>query len=89
MIMFLKIAVLFLCTAVSFIISCYSENKKGTCVLLSFFVAAGSTTFFSEESLLLSMLCAFGVFLVLSVLTVLLSNKTMHRKHGEEKHQSF
>ena len=88
MITFLKIAVLFLCTAILFIISCYSENKKGTCVLLSFFVAAGITTFFSEESLLLSMLCAFVVFLLLSVLTVLLSRKTMHRKNRGEKHRS-
>lgn len=88
MITFLKIAVLCLCTAVLFVISCYSENKKGTCVLLSFFVAAGITTFFSEEALLLSMLCALGVFLVLSVLTILLSQKTMHKKQGEEKHKS-
>ena len=89
MITFLKIAVLFLCTAVSFIISCHSENKKGTCVLLSFFVAAGMTTFFSEESRLLSILCALAVFLVLSTLTVLLSCKTMHRKNGKERHRSF
>jgi len=89
MITVLKIAVLCLCTAILFVIACYNEHKKGTCILLSFFVAAGSTTFFSKESLLLSMLFAFGVFLVLSLMTVLLSHKTMHRKHREEKHKSF
>lgn len=81
MITILKVAVLLLCTAVSFIISCCSEKKKGTCVLLSFFVAAGITSFFSEEALSLSIFCAAGVFLLLSVLSILLSHKTMHRKH--------
>ena len=89
MITFLKIAVLFLCTVISFAVSCYSENKKGTCVLLSFFVAAGITTFFSEEALLLSLLCALGVFCLLSGLTILLSQKTQHRRQREEKHKSF
>ena len=89
MITILKIAVLCLCTAVSFIVSCYSENKKLTCVLLSFFVAAGVTTFFSEEAYLLSWGLAFVVFFVLSGITVFLSQKTAHRKQRKNKPKSL
>ena len=89
MILFLKIAVLFFCTAVLLIISCHSEHKKGTCMLLSFFVSAGVTTFFSEDAILLSILCALGVFLVLSVMTFILSHVSLHRKHREEGRKSF
>ena len=58
-------------------------------MLLSFFVSAGVTTFFSEDAILLSILCALGVFLVLSVMTFILSHVSFHRKHREEGRKSF
>ena len=89
MITFLKITVLFLCAVIAVTISCCSERRKGTCVLLSFFVAAGMTSFFSDTALALSLFTAFCVFAVLTFLTVLLSQKTLHRKNAEDKRKSF
>ena len=87
MTVFLKISVLFLCTVILFIISCCFEHRKRTCFLLSFFVSAGITTFFSEDALFLSILCALGIFLLLSVSTVWLSKLTKRKTHEKQKHK--
>ena len=84
----LKISVLLLCTVILLIISCFCEHRKRTCFLLSFFVSAGITTFFSEDELFLSILCALGVFLVLSALTLWLTHVTKHKKQLKKERKS-
>lgn len=56
---------------------------------MSFFVSAGITTFFSEDELFLSVLCALCVFLVLSTLTLWLTHKTKHKKTVRNERKSF
>ena len=88
MITFLKISVLLLCAVVSIAVSCYSERKKGTCMMLAFFVGAGITTFFSEDAMAVSLIVALATFVVLSSTTVVLSRKTMHRKMLEREQKT-
>lgn len=88
MITVMKIAVLLFCAAAAVGISLRSVQKQLTCHLLSFFVAAGVMTFFSEDAVGLSFVAAFAVFAVLFILTTLLSHKTAHRKNDEGKQKT-
>ena len=85
MISMLRVLVLLLFAIVAVVLACHKEQHHSTYRLILAFVAVGSTTFFPENAVMLSVATALSVFFLLLVCTQIAVRACASEKVCEKK----